>query len=259
MSITITWLGQSGFLIQTPHHGVVIDPFLTGNPTAPFGWQQLTAVTTHIALTHGHADHVGDALALSNAASAPMLAMVELCLHLQSQQTDAATEMLNLGGGLALGHGTTLTLVPAWHSTGAGQGAAYTGTAAGIVLQTPTHTVYHAGDTAMFTDMALIAEYYQPDVVILPIGGRFTMDAKAAAFAARKFFPHAKHIVPMHFATFPLLAPSADEFVQHAHGLPVQVLVPGQTWAVPLTTSLLSTPKTPGALSKDLADVDDVA
>lgn len=223
----IQWLGQSGFKITTGTHTLLVDPFLTGNPLAPCTWPQAAAGVTHILLSHGHDDHVGDTVEIAKETGAPVVGMVELTLYLHEEHGVENFEMLNLGGTLDLGQGHSVKLVPAWHSTGAGPRSRYTGVAAGLVITTPGHVLYHAGDTCLFGDMALIDELDKPTIGLLPIGGRFTMDAKAAVFACREFF-NFETIIPMHYATFPLLASTADEFVELGKGLPIRPMKPGE-------------------------------
>ena len=231
MTTQLQWLGHSGFKVTTPTHTLLIDPFLTGNPLAPFGWEEAVGCT-HVLLTHGHSDHVGDTAKIVGKTGAVVVAMVELVQWLQAEYGLPHTEMANLGGSVDLGHNVRVKLVPAWHSTGAGDLARYTGTACGLVIETPGGTIYHAGDTCLFSDMQLIDVLDKPDVALLPIGGRFTMDAQAAAYAAREFLNCAAYI-PMHYGTFPLLAPDASGFEHAAEDLPVFVLNPGQSWSIP--------------------------
>lgn len=228
--LKIQWLGHSGFKITTPEVCLLVDPFLTGNPKAPFGWQEAANKATHIALTHGHDDHVGDTAAIAKANKIPVLGMVELVQHLNTKQGVEKVEMANLGGTIEIAKGHSVTFVRANHSTGVGENGVYTGVAAGLVITTPYGTVYHAGDTDIFGDMELIDALHEPDIGLIPIGGRFTMDAKAAVLACTEFFQF-ESIIPIHYGTFPMLAQTADEFVKlgKPNELPIDVLKPGES------------------------------
>lgn len=223
----LQYLSHSCVKITAGKTCLLIDPFLTHNSKAPLTWQEAAHDVTHIALTHGHGDHVGDAVAISAQTGAPIIAMVELAAWLTNKHGVKKTEDLNLGGGVEIAEGVTVSLVPAWHSSASDDGT-YLGNPAGLIIQTPTQTIYHAGDTCIFTDMALIEELYHPTIGLLPIGGRYTMDAKAAALAAKKFF-NFKTIIPIHYATFGALAQTADAFVAAGQGLPIKPLKPGES------------------------------
>ena len=224
----LQYLGHSCIKLTADDFCLITDPFLTHNKTAPCNWHEAAKGVTHVLLTHGHGDHVGDTVNIAKNNAIPVLAMVELAAWLEKHGvTD--TISANFGGNVSLGHGVSATLVPAWHSSATDDGV-YLGNPAGLVIKIGGHTVYHAGDTSIFGDMALINELYEPDVVLLPVGGIYTMDAKTAAIAAQKYFPKAKTIIPMHYATFPVLAPNADEFATECkgRGLTTTVLTPGQ-------------------------------
>jgi L-ascorbate metabolism protein UlaG (beta-lactamase superfamily) len=224
--IKIQWLSHSCVKIKTASHTLLVDPFLSHNPKAPVTWAEAAEGVTHILLTHGHGDHVGDTVAIAQKHNIPVIAMVELGYWLSKQGVEKA-EPVNFGGPLDLGGDHAVTLVPAWHSS-AGDKGEYFGTPAGLIIETPEHNIYHAGDTGVFGDMALIHEMYKPSIGFLPIGGRYTMDGSNAAFAARKFFKF-KHIFPIHYGTFPQIAPTADAFVRHGKDLPIHVLNPGES------------------------------
>lgn len=220
----LQWYAHACVRIVTSSHNLLIDPFFTGNPKAPCTWEDAAKGTTHILLTHGHSDHVGDTVAMARQLNVPVVAMVELAGWLQKQ--GVKTEEANFGGPIDLGQNHKVTLVPAWHSSASDEGQ-YFGNPAGLIIETPEHTVYHAGDTGVFGDMALINEMYSPSIGFLPIGGRYTMDGKNAAFAARKFFRF-KHLFPIHYGTFGAIAPDADAFVAAGQGLPIRVLKTGE-------------------------------
>jgi L-ascorbate metabolism protein UlaG (beta-lactamase superfamily) len=223
----LQWLSHAGFRLEVGPYVLLIDPFLSGNSTAPFGWEEAARGCTHILLTHGHSDHTGDTLAIAKQTGCTVVGMVELVSHLAGKQPGLKIEMANLGGTVQLGGGLSVTLVPAWHSAASDDGA-YLGVPAGLVLRGPgMPTVYHMGDTSIFGDMALIQELYKPEIGLVPIGDRFTMDGPTAALACRRYFQF-KTIVPIHYATFGLLAPDAGKFVEAGEGLPIRVMKPGE-------------------------------
>jgi L-ascorbate metabolism protein UlaG (beta-lactamase superfamily) len=208
----ITWYGHSCFRIETGASVVLIDPFLKGNPTfekSGIGFETATRGVTHVAITHGHDDHIGDAGEICKATGAPLFATYELALHVKGKGAETIQPM-NTGGTVA-DKDFELTLVDALHSSSSG--GVYLGNPNGIVLKTKEgRTVYHMGDTDMFSGMALIEEFHKPDVGIVPIGDRFTMGARAAAFACKKFFSF-KTIIPCHYGTFAgMLDPDASKF-----------------------------------------------
>lgn len=227
MSLTLQYLSHSCVKLSDGSLTILIDPFLTGNSTAPCTWQQAAQGVTHIALTHGHGDHVGDTPAIAKENNISTIAIVELATWLGKQ--GIKTIETNFGGTITLGQGASVSLVPAWHTSAAADGT-YLGEPAGLIIKLGGQTIYHAGDTTIFGDMALINEMYQPTIVLLPVGGTYTMDARTAALAAKKYFPNARHLIPLHYATFPVLAPNAEGFAEActAHGLTAKVLKPAE-------------------------------
>jgi L-ascorbate metabolism protein UlaG (beta-lactamase superfamily) len=222
----ITWLGHSCFRIDTGKSSILIDPFLTGNPTFEDTGLTLHGATkgvTHVALTHGHDDHTGDAVQICKETGAPLLAVFELAMHmavLGVQKVDPGNT-----GGTLFHDDFDLTFVPAWHSSSAmvDGSAVYLGACCGLVIRTREgKTVYHMGDTALFSDMALISELYRPDIGFVPIGDRFTMGAKTAALACKRYFQF-ETVVPCHYGTFPMLDQTADKFVAEIGGNIVRV------------------------------------
>ena len=220
----LTWYGHSCFKIDTGASSVLIDPFLKGNPTfekSGVTFADATRGVTHVALTHGHGDHVGDAGAICKTTGATLLAVYELAMFLKGQGAEKL-EPMGCGGTIR----TTdfdLTLTNALHSSSSETGV-YLGNPCGIVIKPRTGpVVYHMGDTDMFAGMELIAAFHQPTIGIVPIGDRFTMGAKAAAFACRRFFTF-KTIIPCHYGTFAgMLDPTADAFVAEMKGHHVAV------------------------------------
>jgi L-ascorbate metabolism protein UlaG (beta-lactamase superfamily) len=208
----ITWFGHSCFRVETGASVILIDPFLKGNPTfqqSGIAFEAATRGVTHVAITHGHDDHIGDAGEICKATGAPLFATYELALHVQGKGAQNIQPM-NTGGTVA-DKEFSLTLVDALHSSSSN--GVYLGNPNGIVIKANEgKTLYHMGDTDMFSGMALIAEFHKPDIGIVPIGDRFTMGAKAAAFACKKFFAF-KTILPCHYGTFPgMLDPDPSKF-----------------------------------------------
>lgn len=213
----ITWLGHSCFRIETGSSVLIIDPFLKGNPTfekSGVSWEDATQGVTHVALTHGHDDHIGDAAEICKARDATLFAVFELATHVSSQGAQKL-EPMNTGGTVR-SDDFDLTLTQALHSSSSG--GVYLGNPCGIVLQTRENkTVYHMGDTDLFPGMADINELYQPSIGIVPIGDRFTMGARTAAYACKKFFRFST-VFPCHYGTFPIIDQTADAFVTEMAG-----------------------------------------
>ncbi len=229
----ITWFGHSAFRLDFADKAVLIDPFFTGNPAFQGDRDKLVQGTTHILITHGHSDHVGDALEIAANTGAKVVTNFDLCMWLASKGLQSFDPM-NTGGTTDQG-GFTATLVRADHSSGLVEMDVNfpLGSANGIVVKAPGEpTVYHMGDTDIFGDMALIAEIHKPDVVIVPIGDRFTMGPEVAALAVERYFKNAKAVIPCHYGSFPMILPNADRFVAAMDGKGVQVVVPHKTVGV---------------------------
>jgi L-ascorbate metabolism protein UlaG (beta-lactamase superfamily) len=206
----ITWLGHATVLIQTAKGtNILIDPFITGNPKFPKDFK-LPEKIHFILATHGHGDHISDAVPVAVRHGSTIVAVFELANYFAGKGV-AHTIGMSLGGTVQL-NDVAATMVDAKHSSSAQdeRGVHYVGVAAGFVLTIADGPVlYHAGDTAVFGDMKLIAELYRPQVAMLPIGGHFTMDPKEAALAVKLL--GAKTILPIHFGTFPPLKGTPDE------------------------------------------------
>ncbi|MCG6122223.1 MAG: metal-dependent hydrolase [Microvirga sp.] len=223
----ITWFGHSAFRLEFSDKIVLIDPFLTGSPAFEGDAEKAAEGATHVLVTHGHGDHIGDAVAISKKTGATVVTNYDLCMYLAKQGLENFSPM-NTGGAVDF-DGFSVALVRADHSAGLVEADVGfpLGSANGVVVTAPGEpTVYHMGDTDVFGDMALITELYAPDIVIAPIGDRFTMGAKTAAFAIKRFFPKARAAIPCHFGTFPIIAQNADEFVEAMQGSGVQVITP---------------------------------
>ncbi|MDI6767371.1 MAG: metal-dependent hydrolase [Bacteroidota bacterium] len=201
--IDITWFGHSAFLIESPKgKRVLIDPWME-NPKAPASAKDISNIDL-ILLTHGHADHIGNTIAIAKRTNAKVFAIYEIYVHLTSQGVGTANGM-NKGGTVDV-DGIKITMVDAKHSSGVDFESKVIagGEAAGYVVEFENgFKVYHAGDTALFGDMKIIGELYKPDLVVLPIGGFYTMGPKEAAYACKLLKP--KYIIGMHYGTFPIL------------------------------------------------------
>jgi len=226
----ITWLGHSCFRVETGGSVVLIDPFLKGNPTferSGVAWETATKGVTHVALTHGHDDHIGDAAEICAKRKATLFAVYELATYLAGKGVKQY-EPMNTGGTVA-SQDFALTFVDAKHSSSSN--GVYLGNPCGIVLKTNEgRTVLHMGDTEIFPGMRLINEIHAPDIGIVPIGDRFTMGARTAAIACQRYFAF-KTVIPCHYGTFGLLAPDASAFIAEMKPAPVTVPKVGEALA----------------------------
>src|SRR5262249_8721519 len=205
---------------------VLIDPFFTGNPAFSSDPAAARRNVSHIVLTHGHADHVGDTLAIAKATGATVTTNYDLCMWLAAQGLEKFNP-LNTRGTTDLG-GFTVTMVRADHSSGDIRDGMpiYLGNPCGVIIKAPNEpAVYHMGDTDVFGDMALIAEIHAPKIAMVPIGDRFTMGANTAAPAVKRFFK-LDAVIPCHYGSFPIIEKTADAFVAAMTGHATRVIVP---------------------------------
>jgi L-ascorbate metabolism protein UlaG (beta-lactamase superfamily) len=232
----IKFHGHSCFELSEGETTVLVDPFLKpNNPVAVATAEEVDP--THIAITHGHADHMADAVPVAKRTGAHCVAIVELAKWLAGRGVEAVSDP-NLGGTVEFEWGW-IKLVPAWH-TNTLPGSAESpfsaehgtpiGTACGFVVKLGETAVYHAGDTCLFGDMKLIAERNPVDVALLPIGGHYTMDRHDAVIAAELI--GAPTVIPMHYDTFPAVETDSGAFkaeVESKTSSKVVLLTPGET------------------------------
>ncbi|MGO4384113.1 metal-dependent hydrolase [Specibacter sp. RAF43] len=202
--IEVTWLGHAAFSIRFEEHHVLIDPWLD-NPASTGA--KLDPDPTTLLVTHGHFDHLGQAVELSLAHGIPLIAPGETGIYCKAQGCEAP--LINLGGIYRRGN-LAVKCVPAVHSTSVGPERAYGGLAAGYVLNLGGFRLYHAGDTALFSDMKLISSRYALDLALLPIGGTSTMGPEDAVDAVRLLEP--RFVIPMHFDTWDFISQDAQAF-----------------------------------------------
>lgn len=227
--LAITWLGHAAVHITTPKGTeILIDPFLEQNPKYPKNYK-LPEKLDLLLLTHGHFDHIADAVSVAKKHHPQVVAIYELVNWVGSKGVEDTVGM-NLGGSYKY-KDVTVTMVEARHSSGIqdGKELRYGGEPVGFIIAAEdAPVIYHAGDTSVFSDMSLIGELYKPEIGLLPIGDHYTMGPKAAAKAAE--FLGVKTVIPIHYGTFPQLTGTPAELEQHLKGTgkKVMVLTPGE-------------------------------
>ncbi|MCK9151293.1 metal-dependent hydrolase [Methanobacterium alcaliphilum] len=228
----LRWLGHSAFeLISEENVKILIDPFISNNPACSVPVEEIEADL--ICVTHGHADHFGDALEIANRTGALIIANHELSIFFSQQGFQ--TQGMNIGASSKY-QNIKVTMLDSKHSSDIDfmEEMVPGGTACGFIFELENGLkIYHAGDTGLFGDMkTIIADFYKPDIAILPIGDRYTMGPEAASQAAQWISP--KKLIPMHYNTFPVIEQDADEFVNLVHSknpdIEVIILEPGQTY-----------------------------
>jgi len=228
----ITYFGHSTFSLTTPSGQVaLIDPFVMSNPVCPEALKRVPRLDV-VFLSHAHSDHCADLLALVKQHKPKIVAIFETCRWVESQGFREETRPMSKGGSQQVGE-FHVTMTHAFHSNSIDDGGkvVYGGEPAGLVIGMPGgFTVYHAGDTALFSDMKLIGELYKPHLAMLPIGDLFTMGPREAAHAIR--FLGVNHVIPMHYAAFPFLTGTPEALRSEAKdiaGLEIVALKPGES------------------------------
>lgn len=233
----ITYHGQSCFELSDGEATLLVDPFLKPNsPTATVSADDVNP--THIAITHGHADHMADAVGVAKRTGAHCVSVVELVNWLVSRGVpeDQVSDP-NLGGTVRFEWGS-IKLVPAWHTSTlpgsaeqpfSSEHGVVVGTATGLIIEMGGLTIYDAGDTCLFGDMELIGRRHKPDIALLPIGGHYTMDRHDAAYAAELI--GAQRVIPIHYNTFPAIETDVDAFRDELARRSIEVLAvqPGES------------------------------
>lgn len=222
----LQFLGHACFHLETDEGQVIFDPYLSGNPQAAMGPETVKA--DGILVSHGHSDHLGDAIAISRRLGAPIIAPFELATY--CAQRGAKIHPMHIGGAHRFPFGW-VKLTPAWHGSAVieGKNIIPTGNPCGFLVQMSGQTAYFAGDTGLFGDMKLLGDAHEIDVAMLPIGDNFVMGIEDAVKAARLLQPRV--VVPMHYNTFDLIRQDPRDFARRLESLQIEcrILQPGET------------------------------
>lgn len=215
----LNYIGHSSFLIKTGKLNILIDPYIKGNPKSSVKISDLKNIDV-ILVTHGHSDHLGDAVEIAERNSSKIICVFELSKFLGENAVG-----MNIGGTISLSKDVHVSMVPALHSSS--YDGKYAGPAVGYVISINGLNIYHAGDTGLFYDMELIGTVYNVDVALLPIGDVYTMGPEAAAYASKLINP--RIVVPMHYGTSDLFPgdPRGFKTLMEQEKINVKIMSPG--------------------------------
>ncbi len=224
MVTTINYIGHSAFFIKSENNcGALIDPFITGNPKSAFTMNSTDI--KEIFVTHGHADHLGDAIQISRQTKSNIYAIFELANY--CTEKGAFTVPLSMGGKILFNWGW-VKFLPAFHSSSTPDGQ-YAGMPASVLFEVNGLKIYHAGDNCLNSEMKTIGEIYKPDIAFLPVGSCYTMDVDDAVIAAK--WLNVKKVIPMHYNTFDAINVDTDLLYNtfHTAGIDISILKPGES------------------------------
>lgn len=221
--LKVTYYGHSVFFLDDGKHKLIIDPFIEGNPLSPI--KEKDVVVDYIVVTHGHGDHLGDAVSIAKRNNATIIAVNELANYVASK--GAKAHNMHIGGSYNFPFGKVKFTI-AHHGSSSAEGT-YTGEPSGVLVTMDNKTVYHTGDTGLFADMKLIGEMNPVDLMLVPIGDNFTMGIDDAVKAVELVNP--KFVIPMHYNTFPVIQADPHLFVKNVQekGFKAKVLGFGET------------------------------
>ena len=220
----VLYLGHAGFQFEAGEIRILVDPFITQNPSCPIKLEKLEPPTL-ILVTHAHADHLGDAIEISKKTSSPIVAIHEIATY--AELNGAVAEGMNIGGSIKIKE-VEIYMTDARHSSSIDNKCG--GNSAGFIFNLEDKYIYHAGDTGIFGDMKLLGELYDIHLALLPIGDRYTMGIKHAALAVKYLNP--RYVIPMHYNTFPIIQQDPNKFkkvVEETTDTKVVILNPGES------------------------------